>query len=361
MTCTTVRIYNPETLGLKKFIFVQLAVPAVRLPLQIIFCYSFAYWLIPRYLQKKALWKFVVALVLYLFCFYWLSYYVYWIAWVDTSSAPFELLSLTNLTPFQHHYLLFYSHFNYSGTVIACSIVLIIKYYKRWYSKQRESESLNQENAQAELQLLKAQVHPHFLFNTLNNIYALSLDKSPKTGLMVRKLSNIIQYMITEGSYAAVPLNKEIKMLTDYIALEKIRYGERLDLRVNVQINHEDERLIAPLLLIPYVENCFKHGASKLLDKAWIHLSIEAKDDMLQFNVSNNKPINGALNDNRTKIGLLNVKKRLQLLYPGKHKLEIRSAEDSFTVCLNVLLKQPTNTPQKEKQTLTVQSPVYVS
>src|ERR687883_319679 len=89
MTCTTVRIYSPETLGLKDFIFVQWAVPAVRLPLQIIFCYSFAYWLIPRYLQKKALWKFVVAAALYLFCFYWLSYYIYWVAWVDKSSIVY--------------------------------------------------------------------------------------------------------------------------------------------------------------------------------------------------------------------------------------------------------------------------------
>lgn len=359
MSTTTLRIYSPETIGLKNFIFVQWAVPAVRLPLQIFFCYSIAYFFIPKYLQKKKYWQFWLSLSGFLFCFYWISYYIYWESWADESSRIYSLLSYTHLTPFRLQYLLFYSHLNFSGTVVSCSIVLLIKYYKSWYTKQRETESLRQANSQAELQLLKAQVHPHFLFNTLNNIYALSLDHSPKTGLMVEKLSNTIQYMITEGADSFVPLRKEIQMLLDYISLEKIRYGERLDLQINIQVDQEDSRPIAPLLLIPFVENCFKHGASKLLDKPWIHLHIEAQKNFLLFNISNNKPGNSLSTEARTKIGLANVRKRLQLLYPEKHDLKIQSSEKLFAVQLKIPLQQ-LSTIGKEQDISTYKIPAYV-
>ena len=194
------------------------------------------------------------------------------------------------------------------------------------------------ENAQAELQLLKAQIHPHFLFNTLNNIYALTLDDSPKAAATVKKLSGMVMYMINEGSESFVPVSKEIKMLLDYIGLEKIRYGDRLKMITDIRHNQNDDRLIAPLLMIPFVENCFKHGASKMIDTASIELFLETKNDWLEFKISNNLPTVREKENERIKIGLMNVQKRLKLIYPGKHILDIQSATNLFSVSMKIKL-----------------------
>ena len=196
------------------------------------------------------------------------------------------------------------------------------------------------ENAQAELQLLKAQVHPHFLFNTLNNIYALTLDDSPKAAITVKKLSGMVQYMIKEGAENFVQVSKEITMLLDYVGLEKIRYGERLEMIVQIKHRSDDNRLVAPLLLIPFVENCFKHGASKMIDKARINIFIETGDEWLEFKISNNRPVTDEIKDDRKKIGLLNVQKRLKLLYPGKHQLDIASSGELFEVYMKIQLEK---------------------
>ena len=174
------------------------------------------------------------------------------------------------------------------------------------------------ENAQAELQLLKAQVHPHFLFNTLNNIYSLALDDSPKAATTVKKLSGMVLYMIKEGSECFVSLDKEIKMLLDYIGLKKIRYGDRLQMVVDIKHDQNDKRLVAPLLMIPFVENSFKHGASKTMDIARIEISITTGNEWLDFRISNNRPGTREAENERIKIGLKNVQKRLQLLYHDK-------------------------------------------
>ena len=204
--------------------------------------------------------------------------------------------------------------------------------------KQRRSEQLGLENIQAELQLLKAQVHPHFLFNTLNNIYSFVLNRDDRAARLVDKLAGMIDYMRTEGENSFVPLEKEIRLIKDYVGLEKVRYGDRLDLQVN--INAEDQhKLIAPLLMIPFVENSFKHGTSQMLRRPWVKLEITCVGNQLFFNLSNSKPsltTPGKLNKG---IGLNNVKKRLQLLYPGKHQLDIYSTDDSFSVNMQLLLE----------------------
>ncbi len=143
--------------------------------------------------------------------------------------------------------------------------------------------------ASAELQLLKAQVHPHFLFNTLNNIYAFTITKSPIAADLVDKLFGILHYMILEGQNMWVPLKKEIKLIQDYISLEKVRYGDRLNISVNIQGNAEG-KFIAPLLMIPFVENSFKHGSSKMLTHPKVELSIIIEGAQLIFVLRNNKP-----------------------------------------------------------------------
>ena len=241
---------------------------------------------------------------------------------------------------FLNKYYSFYSNVHFTGSLVSSGIILSVKYYKSWYIKQRENEMLINENARAELQLLKAQVHPHFLFNTLNNIYSLTLDDSPKAAATVKKLSGMVLYMTKEGSESFVPVSKEIKMLLDYIGLEKIRYGERLEMIIKIKHGENDNRFVAPLLMIPFVENCFKHGASKTIDTARIELFIETGIEWLEFKISNSVPSIHATENERNKIGLMNVKKRLQLIYPGKHTLDIQSSENLFIVSMKIKLEK---------------------
>jgi LytS/YehU family sensor histidine kinase len=223
--------------------------------------------------------------------------------------------------------------------------MLAIKYYKNWYIKQRRSQELGRENIQAELQLLKAQVHPHFLFNTLNNIYSFVLNRDDRAANLVDKLAGMIDYMRTEGENSLVPLEKEIQLIKDYVGLEKVRYGDRLELKVDITCENQ-QMLIAPLLMIPFVENSFKHGTSQMLRHPWVKLEITCVGNQLFFNLSNSKPSVIVANKVNKGIGLNNVKKRLQLLYPGKHQLNIYSTEDSFNVNMQLMLEDKLVVPE---------------
>jgi len=187
------------------------------------------------------------------------------------------------------------------------------------------------------LQLLKAQVHPHFLFNTLNNIYYFTLSGSPKAPEIIDKLSGLLHYILNECNQPLIPLQKEINMVRDYMALEKIRYGE-MNMTIGIQ-EEGSEKLIAPLLLIPFVENSFKHGTSKMLAHPWVKLQMTIENNMLHFSVTNSRPPEAETQLKKGNIGLKNVKKRLELLYPGTHELNIVSKPESFFVYLEVQLQ----------------------
>lgn len=217
--------------------------------------------------------------------------------------------------------------------------MLAIKYYKDWYKKRSESEVLQRENQLAELQLLKAQIHPHFLFNTLNNIYSFVLNRDDRAAELVDKLASMIDYMRREGENLFVPMEKEIGLIKDYVGLEKIRYGDRLDLQMKINGDYKN-KLIAPLLMIPFVENSFKHGSSKMRGIQLIKILINVENNELDFRITNSKPSIATTQDNKKGIGLANVQKRLQLIYPGKHELEIMDEINSFSVRLKINLSE---------------------
>lgn len=252
----------------------------------------------------------------------------------------FWIFDVTNQSRDEQLLMTWYISMNFiiSGPPVVCAIFLTIKMLKKYYIKMQEKIVLTQENANAELQLLKAQVHPHFLFNTLNNIYSFALNQSPQAGILVTKLSGVLGYMIHECDEKLVPLEKELKLIEDYMGLEKVRYGNRLNMKVNIHGDFEN-KLIAPLLMIPFIENSFKHGTSQMLRHPWVRLQITSVGNQLFFNLSNSKPSLTAPGKLNKGIGLNNVKKRLQLLYPGKHQLDIYSTDDSFSVNMQILLE----------------------
>jgi len=212
-------------------------------------------------------------------------------------------------------------------------IAFAVKFFKMWYDKQQAS-------LEAELNLLKGQLHPHFLFNTLNNLYALTLTQSPRSPAVVIGLSEILRYMLYEANTETVSLKRDVEILESYIALEKIRYEERLDLNFSINGVSEDQRIV-PLLILPLVENAFKHGTSEKIGQAWINIDLNVKNNLLKFKIANSKAEPETAkqkNSDHSSIGLANVVKRLGILYPSSHQLRILEEDEVFAVILEINL-----------------------
>ncbi|RYY58790.1 MAG: two-component system sensor protein [Chitinophagaceae bacterium] len=218
------------------------------------------------------------------------------------------------------------------GAIMIGGIASAIKLMKSFYEKQQAAMAMEKEKIQAELQVLRAQLHPHFLFNTLNNIYSLTQQIPNPASAMILRLSGMLRYILYSGSKELVALDGELKMIDDYIKLEALRYDESLDLSIELPAN--TNALIAPLLLLPFVENAFKHGASRMIERPWISLRAEVTDNKLTMVMVNG--FDPEAPQEQGGIGIENVKKRLQLLYPGKHTLQLRGEEELFYVNLMI-------------------------
>jgi len=227
------------------------------------------------------------------------------------------------------------------GSMTVAGFAVAIKLIKLWHLKKIDNERLEKATLRAELELLKGQLHPHFMFNTLNTIYSFSLNGSGKTSQAILELSQLMRYMLTDCAKPLVDLSREIQILHDYIQLEKERFGSRLEIAINCSGDIANKQ-IPPLLLMPFVENSFKHGAGEMIEQAWISLNLTVKDDLLKFKLINGKPAPTNKEGRSSLVGLLNVKRRLSLLYPNAHDLRITEDEDTFVVNLNIQLNKVT-------------------
>lgn len=226
----------------------------------------------------------------------------------------------------------------YSITAIVASFHLIRHYYKHQELAQhleRMAQQLEKEKLAAELKLLKSQINPHFLFNTLNNLYVLTLNGSAKAPLMVHRLSELMSYMLYDSNQSEVLLEKEIQYVKNYIDLEKIRYGPRLDVRFNIY-GEPNSIKVAPLLFLPFVENSFKHGAQNQLSDGWIHIDLEIDESQITFKVENSKPDFQDVHADPSGIGLANVKRRLEHLYPTGYNLQLFDESDTHLAVLKL-------------------------
>jgi len=207
-----------------------------------------------------------------------------------------------------------------------------------WFNSERQKKELETEKLASELAFLKSQINPHFLFNTLNNVYSLAFKKSDDTPAAIIKLSKLMRYMLYESNENQVFLSKEIEYLHNYIDLQKLRLPNTIKIIFNVEGDIEG-RLIEPMLLIPFVENAFKHGIS-YVDNSKISISIKLSAYELLFVIENK--INNAkiTEESGSGIGLSNVKRRLTLLYPNKHTITINDNNDEFKVTLKINLEK---------------------
>ncbi|GAA3973274.1 sensor histidine kinase [Pedobacter ginsengiterrae] len=203
----------------------------------------------------------------------------------------------------------------------------IISFIIDWFSSQSIQRNLESERKEMELQFLKSQLNPHFLFNSLNNIYSLAYQKSDKTADAIMKLSEIMRYMIYESNTPTVSLSKEVDYLKNYIELQKIRFkdGAFIEMTLNGEI---DNQKVVPLMLISFVENAFKHGVVN--DPAEpVKIDIIANQKILHFSVINKK--NNQNKDAQGGVGLPNVERRLQLIYPDRYKLNVVNSATHYT------------------------------
>ncbi|RYY26230.1 MAG: hypothetical protein EOO04_10940 [Chitinophagaceae bacterium] len=238
------------------------------------------------------------------------------------------------------------------GPPVICAMFLSLKFLKNYYRKTEETKQLISENTQSQLGQLKAQIHPHFLFNTLSNIHSFALSKSPVAGELVSKLSDTMKYMIYECEAPLVDLGKELKMIQDYMTLQSVRYSNALNMSVDITGTTRNKK-IAPLFLIPLVENAFKHGTSQVLKDPWISLDILINDTALIMRLSNSKPNTELRTEFKSGIGLNNVRKRLELIYPEVHRLWINSDDNSYEVEIELPVFQVQHGSKASLQILT--------
>jgi len=212
---------------------------------------------------------------------------------------------------------------------------------KLLFKNQHQLLTLETEKLRLELKHLKSQVQPHFFFNTLNNLYALSVKKSSKTSAMIADLSAIMRYVLYETEHGKVPLEKELNFINSYVQLERIRHDDPNLIDFAVQGNPALTE-IEPLLFLPLIENAFKHALQKDLPGKYVKIALVVDDDELVFQTSNPKQKADIIQKktNEGGIGLKNVKKRLELLYPDSHQLEIDSTGETFNVILTIKFKQ---------------------
>lgn len=299
------------------------------LPVDISFTYFVLYFLIPRFLPKKKYFSFLL-----LFLFTNAAVLLVERAINLYIAEPMLWPESTKAIPFWH-WSMFSLAINIDIIVFLAASIKLLKY---WYLTQQMKNELELQNKASELALLKSQISPHFLFNTLNNIHTLISKEAEKASDAVVKLSEIMRYMLYDANFERVPLQKEIDYLNSYIDLQRLRIKDPNVFKFLV-IGEPDGMMVAPMLFIPFVENACKHGEKKSRDHG-IDISLIIEDKKVTLNVINSITNEQMMSRDVTGgIGLKNVTRRLELLYPTAHDLTIRSDSGKFIVELVIFDK----------------------
>lgn len=303
----------------------------VGFPIHMILCYLNIFILMPRFVFRRKYFLYVVFLIASLltmvFIKFNLTYYL-----VSTNIWPEGPEVIQNVT------------FSYAvdmmiGELYVTTFVTAIKITMDWLQEQKRVTALEKVQLETELLFLRTQISPHFFFNTLNNIYSLAIEKSNKTPKLILRLSELMRYLLYETKSKRQSLEKEIICIQNYLDLEQIRYGNKLKIDTNITGDISDKK-IAPILLLSFIENSFKHGANKITGDVKIDIDFKIVENFLYFTVSNPLPETPNLSEsieNSSGIGLTNVKKRLELGYKNDdYSLNIEKKNKLFIVNLKI-------------------------
>ena len=316
------------------------AFASMLFPLAIATSYFLNFYLIPKFLFSGAYFRFALFLL----------YTLIVTLWLETLISMFVFLFITDLKLYKLDPSAFDVVFLLVGLYFIILAFIAIEQVKRAFEMKKENTLLANRQyetelklRESELKLLRAQIHPHFLFNTLNNLYGLTLEKSDLAPELVLKLSDLMDYMLYKCNKPKVKLSSELEHLKNYIEIERIRYGDKL--KLNFRIDGEPEKLeIAPMLLLAFFENAFKHGVSKSLKKPFVDIRLTINNPILRLNIRNSCDSKSSKQEDYTHgIGLKNVQKRLELIYPG-HNLQIENKADTFEIDLKLNLADESTT-----------------
>lgn len=300
----------------------------VEFPLHIFIVYFNVYYLFPNYILKKKYYKFFTYFILSLTFLYLLRTGLNYLL-VSENIWP-EANGIQNAFTFNHIVAVII------GEIYVIAFASTIKLIFDWIFDRKRIESLQANQLKIELQFLKAQIQPHFFFNTLNNLYALTLERSRQAPEVVLKLSEIMEYILYDAKEPRIRLLNEINYIQNYIDLEKLRYGDKVSVQVNIQGDIETQS-VPPLLFLPFIENCFKHGT---VENNNLNILIEFEvthNNVLRFSVINNYN-SFTQNKKNHGIGNQNVLRRLELLYKDKFTLDIKTEKQSYIVELLIQL-----------------------
>ena len=308
--------------------------------IQAVGVYFTLYYLIPKFLNKGNVFLFllmVLLTIIFMAIFIALGYYltayvfdkdVYKLFWIYGDPPNFMSIMEQHSLP---------------STLSSMTLGLSIKLAKNYLEAQNRHRLLEKEKHETELKFLKSQFNPHFLFNTINSIFVLINKNTDQATDTLAKFSELLRYQLYECNESQIPLDREISYIHSFIDLEKIRQNDNFELIVNIDKNSFGNAFIAPFVLMPFLENAFKHLSTHTILKNWIHLNIGFLDNNLIFNVKNSVSNDDALSNDAVQfggLGLKNVKRRLDLVYPKAYHLDINSQKESFEVDLRIDLTQ---------------------
>lgn len=314
-------IFNPGADSIYTIIFLFTLLLAVLVNL---------YVLIPFFLQKKLYIVYLLGFASDLFVFSYLNQILF-AKWIDYILPDFYFISYYNYWDIAK----FFTFFLLTTTLIKLS--------KEWFElneNRRQVIRLEKEKAEIELKALTGQINPHFLFNSLNVLYNLALKASKETSSAIVKLSDILRYVIYEAGKDKVPVTSERQLISNYLDLQKFRIDSGSTINFNSDIRDESVK-IAPMLILPLVENSFKHGLKGDINKTFVDINLNSDDKMLRFIIENNRGnADPHIQESKSSgIGLKNIADRLQLIYPDSHSLDIFDEAAKFRVELTLQLK----------------------
>ncbi|SDK42676.1 Histidine kinase [Catalinimonas alkaloidigena] len=292
----------------------------------LLIAYTNYFYLLPRYLQHKKLGRYLLELgsvfgLLITFRIYLERYLIDGFTYQEEYLYSLRFIIHVSLT-----------------TLFIVIFIGMLRFAEEWFELEAKKKEMENEKLTAELRFLKAQVNPHFLFNTLNNLYYLAFTQSPNTTEVIEKLSQMMRYMLYDSNHPQVSLCKEIEYMENYISLEKLRLNNPIPIRFTVEGAERTAR-IAPLIFITFLENAFKHGVSNTHAESWVNISIKLCGQECVYEIENSKlPVNGKVVEEKSGIGLQNVQRRLDLTYPQKYELAVDDTPDRYAVRLKLQL-----------------------
>jgi hypothetical protein len=293
------------------------------------------HFFLPRFFLNK---KYFFYTILIIPCIFLISYLIsegspYFYDWIGIETSDRRWNKIRKLESFWA--ILGYRTWRIFPYIVAVVVSSLYKTAGLAESIEKEAIKLQKEKLETEMKLLKSQINPHFLFNTLNNIYALSIVKAESTPEILLKLSDMLRYILYECNADRVNLANELTYIKNYIDLKRLKDSKGLNISLNLEEGPTGYQ-IAPMILIPFIENAFKHSNIENLESGWIKIDLKFEKQTLNFTVENTLPETPFTKDQQGGIGLKNVKRHLELLYPDKHNLEITNSLKKFSIALKI-------------------------